>query len=61
MSSAINDISRGCCQFAMDKLCYKYNRKDPMTQFVDTNDNERFGSSESKNIRYEKPQRKRLL
>ena len=38
----------------------KTKRKDSMTQIVDTNNNESFGPSESKHVKYEKTQRKRL-
>ena len=33
-------------------------RKNPMTQFVDKNNNKSFGPSESKHMKYEKTQRK---
>ena len=44
----------------MDKYVMITKRKNPMTQFVDKNNNKSFGPSESKHVKYEKTQRKRL-
>ena len=45
----------------MDKYVMITKRKNPMTQFVDKNNNKSFGHSESKHMKYEKTQRKGFL